>query len=84
MVVDTAGQRVACAREAGAGALRLDIAQGKATAAIGMGVNSRMLANSAKDLPVFFASVASVAQQKFVPQTGAVIDALFECIHECI
>jgi len=73
VVVDTSGQVVASAREAGATALRLDIALGKAAAAIGMGANSRMLAGVAKDLPVFFTSIASVAQQKFVPHTGAVL-----------
>jgi uncharacterized protein GlcG (DUF336 family) len=73
VVVDTAGQVIASAREAGATALRLEIALGKAAAAIGMGTNSRALAGAAKDLPVFFASVASAAQQNFVPQTGAVL-----------
>ena len=73
VVVDTAGQVVASAREAGATALRLDIALGKAAAAIGMGISSRVLAGAAKDLPVFFSSVASVAQQKFIPHTGAVV-----------
>jgi uncharacterized protein GlcG (DUF336 family) len=73
VVVDAAGQPVAAVREDGASALRLDIATGKAVAAVGMGTNSRALALRAKDLPAFFASIASVAQQKFVPQTGAVL-----------
>ena len=44
VVVDAAAQVVASAREDGASALRLDIALGKAGAAVGMGVNSRALA----------------------------------------
>ena len=64
---------VASAREDGASALRLDIALGKAAAAVGMGVNSRVLTERAKGLPAFFNAVASVAQQKFIPQTGAVL-----------
>lgn len=73
VVLDTAGQVLASARDDGASALRLDIAQGKAAAAIGMGVNSRTLAQRAKDLPVFFGAVASHARQGFIPQTGAVL-----------
>lgn len=73
VVVDAAAQVIASAREDGASALRLDIALGKAGSAIGMGVNSRVLAQRAKDLPAFFGSIAAVAQHKFVPQTGAVL-----------
>jgi len=73
VVVDAAAQVVASAREDGASALRLDIALGKAAAAVGMGTNSRALAQRAKDLPAFFTSIASTAQQKFIPQTGAVL-----------
>jgi len=73
VVVDAAGQTVAAARDDGASALRLDIALGKAGAAIGMGVNSRVLVQRAKDLPAFFGAVASQASQKFIPQTGAVL-----------
>jgi len=73
VVVDAAAQVVASVREDGASALRLDIAQGKAGAAIGMGASSRVLTQRAKDLPAFFGAVAAVAQQKFIPQTGAVL-----------
>lgn len=73
VVVDAAAQTVVSAREDGASALRLDIALGKAAAAVGMGVNSRVLAQRAKDLPAFFTSIASTAQQKFIAQTGAVL-----------
>jgi uncharacterized protein GlcG (DUF336 family) len=73
VVVDAAGQVKALAREDGASALRLDIATGKACAALGMGVSSRVLTQRAKDLPAFFISLASVSSQKFVPQTGAVL-----------
>jgi uncharacterized protein GlcG (DUF336 family) len=82
VVVDAAGQVKALAREDGASALRLDIATGKACAALGMGVSSRVLTQRAKDLPAFFISLASVSSQKFVPQTGAVLiqDAAGEVI----
>ena len=73
VVVDAAAQVLASAREDGASALRLDIALGKSGAAIGMGASSRVLTQRAKDLPAFFGAVAAVAQQKFIPQTGAVL-----------
>jgi uncharacterized protein GlcG (DUF336 family) len=73
VVVDAAGQAKAVAREDGASALRLDIATGKACAAVGMGVSSRVLTQRAKDLPAFFNAVASAASQKFIAQTGAVL-----------
>ena len=73
VVVDGAGQTKAAAREDGATALRLDIATGKACAALGMGVSSRVLAQRAKELPAFLTALASVSSQKFLPQTGAVL-----------
>ncbi|HOM13247.1 MAG TPA: heme-binding protein [Rubrivivax sp.] len=73
VVVDAAGQIKAAAREDGASALRIDIASGKACAAVGMGVSSRVLTQRAKDLPAFFISLASASSQKFLPQTGAVL-----------
>ena len=73
VVVDAAAQVVATAREDGASALRLDIGLGKAAASVGMGVNSRTLTERAKGLPAFFNALSAVAQQKFVPQTGAVL-----------
>lgn len=82
VVVDGAGQVKAAAREDGATALRIDIANGKASAALGMGVSSRALAQRAKELPAFLTALASVSSQKFLPQTGAVLvrDAAGEVI----
>lgn len=73
VVVDAAGQTKAAAREDGASALRLDIATGKACAAVGMGASSRVLTQRAKDLPAFFIALASASSHKFIPQTGAVL-----------
>ena len=73
VVVDAAAQPLAAAREDGATALRLDIALGKAAAAVGMGASSRALAQRAKDLPAFFGTIATTTRQAFIPQTGAVL-----------
>ena len=72
-VVDSAGQLKAYARQEGASALRFDIALGKASAAIGMGVNSRVLADRTKTVPVFLGAIASSSSMHFIPQTGAVL-----------
>ena len=72
-VVDSAGQLKAYARQDGATALRFDIALGKAVASIGMGCNSRALAERTKTVPVFLGAIASVSSQAFIPQTGAVL-----------
>jgi len=73
VVLDDAGHVKAVQRQDGASMLRVDIASGKAWAAIGMGVASRVLTQRAKDLPAFFNAIAASAQGKFIPQTGAVL-----------
>jgi len=73
VVLDEAGHVKAVQRQDGASMLRVDIATGKAWAAIGMGAASRVLTQRAKDLPAFFNAVAASAQGKFIPQTGAVL-----------
>jgi uncharacterized protein GlcG (DUF336 family) len=71
-VLDASGHTVALQREDGATPLRVDIAIGKAYAAAGMGVASRVLHQRAQDNPVFFNALASSSQGRFIPQTGAV------------
>src|SRR5664280_1676862 len=73
VVLDDAGHLKAAQREDGASMFRVDIATGKAWAAIGMGASSRTLAQRAKDNPNFFVALASTAQGRFLPQTGAVL-----------
>lgn len=73
VIVDRAGQIIASVREDAASQLRMDIATGKACAAIGMGANTRILAEKAAKMPAFFNAIASQSQQPFVPQTGGVL-----------
>jgi uncharacterized protein GlcG (DUF336 family) len=72
VVLDEAGHPVALQREDGASMLRADIALGKAWAAAGMGVSSRVLHLRAQDNPAFFNALAATSQGKFIPQAGAV------------
>jgi len=73
VVLDEAGHLKSAQREDGASMFRIDVATGKAWAAVGMGVATRVLAQRAKDNPNFFVTLASTAQGKFLPQTGAVL-----------
>ncbi|RYZ01263.1 MAG: heme-binding protein [Comamonadaceae bacterium] len=72
-VLDGAGHLKAFASEDGASMFRFDIARAKAWGAVGMGVSSRVLGERARDNPNFFVTLASTAQGKFLPQTGAVV-----------
>ncbi|MEO8266323.1 MAG: heme-binding protein [Ilumatobacteraceae bacterium] len=73
VVLDDSGHLVAAQRQDGASMFRLDVATGKAWAAVGMGASSRLLAERAAANPNFFVSLASTANGRFLPQTGAVL-----------
>jgi len=73
VVLDDSGNVKAAQREDGASMFRVDVAQGKAWAAVAMGASSRALAKRAKDNPNFFITLAATAQGKFLPQTGGVL-----------
>jgi len=73
VVLDDSGNIVSAQREDGASMFRLDIARGKAWAAVAMGASSRALNKRAKDNPNFFVTLAATAQGKFLPQTGAAL-----------
>jgi uncharacterized protein GlcG (DUF336 family) len=73
VVLDESGHLKAAQREDSASMFRIEIATGKAWAAVGMGASSRALAARAKDNPNFFITLAATAGGKFLPQTGAVL-----------
>ena len=73
VVLDASGHLKAAQREDGASMFRIEVATGKAWAAVGMGASSRALAKRAKDNPNFFVTLAATAQGKFLPQTGGVL-----------
>ncbi|WP_077036184.1 heme-binding protein [Pelomonas sp. KK5] len=73
VVLDEAGHLKAAQREDGASMFRIDIATGKAWAAVAMGASSRVLAERAKGNPNFFAALADTAHGKFLPQPGALL-----------
>jgi uncharacterized protein GlcG (DUF336 family) len=73
VVLDEGGQLKAMQREDDASMFRVDIATGKAWAAVGMGAPSRELLERAKQNPIFFGGLAATAHGKFLAQTGAVL-----------
>lgn len=73
VVLDESGHIVSAQRQDGASMFRLDVARGKAWAAVAMGASSRALKNRAKENPSFFVTLAATAEGKFLPQTGAVL-----------
>ena len=73
VVLDDAGHLKSAQRQDGASMFRIDVASGKAWAAIGMGAASRVLGQRAKDNPNFFVALAATAKGRFLPQTGAVL-----------
>lgn len=73
VVLDDSGQVVSLQRQDGATVFRVDIATGKAWAAVSMGVSSRELVQKAQAMPAFFDSLAVTGKGKFIPQTGAVL-----------
>ena len=72
-VIDEHGNQKSVQRDDGASMFRIDVAIGKAWAAVGMGAASRVLAERAKGNPNFFVALAATGQGKFLPQTGAVL-----------
>ncbi|OFC70408.1 GlcG/HbpS family heme-binding protein [Alteromonas confluentis] len=60
VVLDAGAHPVAFKREDKASLYRFDIAMAKAKGALGMGFNTRDIAEKAKNNPVFFASVTAI------------------------
>jgi len=73
VVLDQSGDVRAVQRENGASMFRVDVATGKAWAAVAMGASSRALHERARDNPIFFGALPATAQGKFLAQTGAVL-----------
>jgi uncharacterized protein GlcG (DUF336 family) len=72
-VLDAGGHYVVLKREDGAGILRAEIAFGKAWGALGMGFDSRVLAERAQQLPNFYAALGNASGGRIVPAAGGVL-----------
>ncbi|QCB46854.1 heme-binding protein [Hydrogenophaga sp. PAMC20947] len=72
-VLDVGAHLVAFQREDGCGMLRFDIARGKAAAALGMGMSTRMIRDRLAARPAFQSALAAAAQGQFIPVPGGVL-----------
>lgn len=73
IVLDTGGHTVAFAREDGASLFRHDIARAKAMGALGMGDDTRVLAERAKGNPAFYRSLAVTVGGAIAYSPGGVL-----------
>jgi uncharacterized protein GlcG (DUF336 family) len=72
-VLDAGGQLVAFQREDGCGILRYDIAFGKAWAALGMGMSTRLIRDRLANRPVFQGALSAASDGRFIPVPGGVL-----------
>lgn len=73
VVLDGGGHVVVAEREDGCAPLRYAVAQGKAYAALGIGVASGVTGERNQERPAFLASVAAASQGRFTPVAGGVL-----------
>lgn len=73
VVLDAGGHLLAMARQDGAAFGRFDVARGKASGAISIGVNSRLLEQLALERPHFINGAATAVGGDLVPVAGGVI-----------
>ena len=73
VVLDAGGHPVAFAREDGATFFRHEIAVAKAVGALGMGADTRLLAERAKGNPLFFQSVSQAVGGRIAFSPGGVL-----------
>ena len=73
VVLDPGGHVIAFQRQDGASILRFQIASGKASGALALGVSSRKIGEMAAERPSFVASLGPIAVQGLIPAAGGVI-----------
>ncbi|QGP78012.1 GlcG/HbpS family heme-binding protein [Sphingobium sp. CAP-1] len=73
VVLDAGAHPVATVREDGASLFRFDIAKAKASGALGMGADTRVIASRAASNPVFFQSVVAATGGRLALSPGGVL-----------
>ncbi|MEQ6335648.1 heme-binding protein [Sphingobium sp. MK2] len=73
VVLDSGAHPIAFARQDGASLFRFDIAKAKATGALGMGADTRVIAGRAANNPTFFQSVVAVTGGQLALSPGGVL-----------
>ena len=73
VVLDPGGHVIAFQRQDGASTMRFEIATGKASGALALGVSSRKIGEMAAERPSFVASLGPIAPHGMIPAAGGVI-----------
>lgn len=73
VVLDAGGHVIAFQRQDGSSLLRFQIASGKASGALALGISSRKIADIASERAAFVAAVGPLSPQGIVPAAGGVI-----------
>lgn len=73
VVLDKGGHLVAMEREDGSGALRFEVARGKAYGALGIGLGSRAIGARNQGREAFLAALSAAADGRCVPVAGGVL-----------
>lgn len=73
VVLDPGGHTIAFQRQDGASTMRFQIAVGKASGALAIGMSSRKIGEMAADRPSFVASLGPIAPHGVIPAAGGVI-----------
>lgn len=72
-VLDSGGHLISFARSDGSSTLRPQIAMGKASGALAIGVSSRKIAEMAAERPTFVASLGGLSAAGIIPAAGGII-----------
>ncbi|MET0588177.1 MAG: heme-binding protein [Novosphingobium sp.] len=72
-VLDAGGHAIVLLREDSASNLRPEIATGKASGALALGISSRKIAEMALDRPTFVGSLSGISAGGIIPAAGGVI-----------
>jgi uncharacterized protein GlcG (DUF336 family) len=72
-VLDSGGHLIAFQRQDGSSLMRFQIATGKASGALALGMSSRKIADLAAERPSFVAALNGMASTGIVPAAGGVI-----------
>ena len=72
-VLDAGGCVITLQRQDGSSTLRPQIACGKASSALSMGMSTRLLAEMASERPAFVSALNSIAPNGIIPAAGGVI-----------
>ena len=75
VVLDAGGHVLAFQRQDGASNMRFDIARGKASGALALGVSSRTIGTMAAERPSFVASLGAIAVGGLIPVAGGMLIA---------